>query len=135
MAVNSGRSRTQDQLHIHVDRVDPRLRSALRANPPSRKNRKASICVRGPAATALDASAPRRLSENIFVMIASELPVVGADSYDETVAVVGYGQESGARSFVVLENDLGGHSEDLFDNDCRRPNSRAPVKFLVLPAN
>jgi CDP-diacylglycerol pyrophosphatase len=118
MAVNSSSRRTQDQLHIHVDCVDARLKRALQARPPRRA---------GWFDLDLDPWADRYrakrlddagLDRNIFKMVADEIPGAKTHMGDQSVAVVGYESAAGARGFVVLTSGDGGHAEELLDHEC-----------------
>ncbi|MGD0635825.1 MAG: CDP-diacylglycerol diphosphatase [Beijerinckiaceae bacterium] len=118
MAVNSSAKRTQDQLHIHVDCVDARLKRALRAHPP-RRDGWFDLDL-GPwadryRAKRLDAAG---LDRNIFKLIADELPGTKTRMGDQTIAVVGFGAETGDHGFVVLEKGGGGGAEELLDHEC-----------------
>jgi CDP-diacylglycerol pyrophosphatase len=117
MAVNSSRARTQDQLHIHVDCVDARLKRALRAHPP-----------RSDVWTPLDLPWAYRyrakriglkdLDRNIFKMVADETAVAKGRMGEESLAVVGYEAPSGEQGFVVLASGDDGHAEKLLDHQC-----------------
>jgi CDP-diacylglycerol pyrophosphatase len=118
MAVNSRYSRTQDQLHIHVDCVDARLKRALQARTP-RGDGWFDLDLRPWAdryrVKRIDAAG---IDRNIFKMIADELPGAKARMGEQSVAVVGYGAETGEHGFIVMDAGGGGHAEELLDHQC-----------------
>jgi CDP-diacylglycerol pyrophosphatase len=119
MAVNSRRGRSQDQLHIHVDCVDPRLKQAL-ASRASRLSSKWSSLEPGPWAgryrvKEIDAAGVDR---NIFKLVADEIPGAKSRMARQSIAVVGIIGPNGDRGFAVLANSDGGHAEELLDHDC-----------------
>ncbi len=119
MAVNSQARRTQDQLHIHVSCVDPRLRRALKMHPPRRSgwfNLDLGPWADTYRARRIDA---RDLDRNLFRMVADELPGARQSMGEHSLAVVGYGAESGEHGFVLLNSSDGGHAEELLDHSCR----------------
>ena len=91
MAVNSRRGRSQDQLHIHVDCVDPRLKQAL-ASRAGRLSSKWSSLEPGPWAgryrvKEIDAAGVDR---NIFKLVADEIPGAKSKMARQSIAVVGF---------------------------------------------
>ncbi len=124
MAVNSRRGRSQDQLHIHVDCVDPRLKLAL-ASRANRLSSKWSSLEPGPWASRyrvkeIDAAGVDR---NIFKLVADEIPGAKSRMARQSIAVVGFIGQNGDRGFAVLVNSDGGHAEELLDHDCSPSNS------------
>ncbi len=127
MAVNSAATRTQDQLHIHVDCVDPRLKAVLQKTPLSRdKWRKLDLRPWAGRyfAKRIDGD---KIRQNIFAMIAREIPGAADNMADESVAIVGFVPKKGERGFVVLENSYGGHAEQLLDHDCAATRAADPT--------
>jgi CDP-diacylglycerol pyrophosphatase len=119
MAVNSQSRRTQDQFHIHVSCVDPRLKRALKNHPPRRTGW--SDLNLGPwaddyRARRIDA---RDIDSNLFRMVADELPGVKERMGEQSLAVIGYASEKGEHDFVLLESGDGGHAEELLDHSCQ----------------
>ncbi len=119
MAVNSRRGRSQDQLHIHVDCVDPRLKLAL-ASRAGRLSSKWSNLEPGPWAgryrvKEIDAAGVDR---NIFKLVADEIPGAKSRMARQSIAVVGFIGPNGDRGFAVLASSDGGHAEELLDHDC-----------------
>jgi CDP-diacylglycerol pyrophosphatase len=119
MAVNSRRGRSQDQLHIHVDCVDRRLKLAL-ASRASRLSSKWSSLDPGPwggryRVKEIDAAGVDR---NIFKLVADEIPGAKSSMARQSIAVVGFIAPNGDRGFAVLATADGGHAEELLDHDC-----------------
>ncbi|WP_294536482.1 CDP-diacylglycerol diphosphatase [uncultured Rhodoblastus sp.] len=117
MAVNSSRARTQDQLHIHVDCVDARLKRALRAHPP-RSDGWTPIDLPWAYRYRAKRIGAKDLDRNIFKMVADETPSAKGRTGRETLAVVGYEAPSGEEGFVVLASGDDGHAEKLLDHRC-----------------
>ena len=128
LAINSIASRSQDQLHIHMDCVQPDLQKTLREH-------EASI---GPQWAPLDAPFPghhyyvamwvpgeRLGSSNPFQLLANGLPGAQKNMGDRTLVVVGYTRTNGIAGFVILEDQVNrashdsAHGEDLLDHTCR----------------
>lgn len=119
MAINSLPGRSQDQLHIHVDCVDPRLKPALINVGRPRKNW-FELDLR-PWAGRYRARLlrPESLDQNIFRMVAAEIPRARDHMEHETIAVIGFDDAKSGRGFVLLEAGNGGHAEELLDHRCR----------------
>jgi CDP-diacylglycerol pyrophosphatase len=117
MAVNSSGARTQDQLHIHVDCVDARLKRALRAHPP-RSDGWSPLELSWADRYRAKRVAAKDLDRNIFKMVADETPGAKRRMGEESLAVVGYEAPSGEQGFVVLASGDFGHAEELLDHQC-----------------
>ncbi len=117
MAINSSGSRTQDQMHIHVDCVDGRLKSALRAHPP-RRDGWTDLDLPWADRYRAKQIGIKDLDRNIFKMVADETPGAKRRMGEESLAVVGYEGPSGERGFVVLASGGDGHAEELLDHQC-----------------
>ena len=119
MAVNSRERRTQDQFHIHVSCVDPRLRRALEMHPP-RRSGWFNLDL-GPWADHYRAKRieSRDLDRNLFRMVAEELPGARESMGLQSLAVIGYGSETGEHGFLLLDSGDGGHAEELLDHSCQ----------------
>jgi CDP-diacylglycerol pyrophosphatase len=118
MAVNSSSRRTQDQLHIHVDCVDARLKRALQSHVPRHDgwfDLDLAPWADNYRARRLDAAG---LDRNIFKIVADEVPGAKMHMGEQSVAVVGYESLAGGRGFVVLASGDRGHAEELLDHDC-----------------
>jgi len=125
MAINSARKRTQDQLHIHVDCVDVRLKRALASHAERISTKWSTLDLRPrDDQYRVKSIGAAGLNRDIFKMVADEVP--GARSHMElqTIAVVGReDRSSGDRGFVVLVNSKSGHAEALLDHSCSTDQS------------
>ncbi|MCI4680470.1 CDP-diacylglycerol diphosphatase [Rhodoblastus acidophilus] len=119
MAINSRFARSQDQLHIHVDCVKPRLKAELARAARGRKGwfeidlRPWAGRYRARRLRAAD------LDQNIFRMVALEIPRARDNMASETIAVIGLDEPRGGRGFLLLVAGGGGHAEELLDHQCR----------------
>lgn len=126
MAINSQPGRSQDQLHIHVDCVDPRLRQAL-ARAVRSQNGWFEIDL-APWAGRYRARRLKtsELDQNIFRMVALEIPRARDNMADETIAVIGLEDSHREKGFVLLAAGDGGHAEELLDHQCRLARNGSP---------
>ena len=120
MAINSRASRSQDQLHIHVACLDPRVKAALAAHPPAK-----SGWTRVDFAPWAGAYRVRRieladLNRNLFKMVADEIPGARRAMASHSLAVAPIGAERNP-VFALLDNGRDGHAEELLDLQCREP--------------
>lgn len=122
MAINGAGSRSQDQLHIHIDCIRQDVRAALRA-------RSAGITAHWtdlPVVLAGRHYRARRITgdepePDPFALLAEDAQAAGAPMREETLAVIGAQLENGKDGFILLaERKAGGrgHSEDLLDHAC-----------------
>jgi CDP-diacylglycerol pyrophosphatase len=119
MVINSKQGRMQDQLHIHVDCVDARLKRAL-ASYAGNISTKWSVLDLRPWADqyrikSIDVAG---LNQNIFKLIAEEVPGARSRMALQTIGVVGLLDRNGERGFAVLVNSDGGTAEKLLDHTC-----------------
>ena len=134
LAINSAPGRSQDQLHIHIDCVDPDVQAALRG-------RAASIGVHwAPLDVAFSdhhywamwVPGERLGANNPFRLLAEGLPGAAQDMGDRTLVVVGSTRADGTQGFVILEDrvdrahDDTAHGEELMDHSCRVAASAPP---------
>jgi CDP-diacylglycerol pyrophosphatase len=120
MAINSKPGRTQDQMHIHVDCVDARLKRAL-ADAGARLSTKnwVDLELKPWAGRYRAKRLPETgLEQNVFQMVAQDMRA-RAQMGMRTIAVVGSVDAKGERGFVVLEKGGGGSAERLLDHRCR----------------
>jgi CDP-diacylglycerol pyrophosphatase len=119
MTINSRRGRTQDQLHIHVDCVDPRLKRALASRAGRLSSKWSTLDLRPWAARYrikdIDAAG---INQNIFKLIADEIPGARSRMALQSIGVVGSIGPNGGHGFTVLVNSSGGHAEELLDHTC-----------------
>jgi CDP-diacylglycerol pyrophosphatase len=119
MAINSRDGRSQDQLHIHVDCVEPWLKRAI-----ARAARGRSGWFEMDLRPWSGRYHARRLSaedvnRNLFRMVAMEIPGVRDNMADQTIAVIGLGEPRAGQGFLLLVADDGSHAENLLDHKCR----------------
>jgi CDP-diacylglycerol pyrophosphatase len=120
MAINSSASRTQDQLHIHVDCVNARVKKALGA--AKRLSKTWSTLDFRPFAGRYRAKRIEavELGRSVFQMVASEIPGAHKRMGMQSIAVIGFVGADDDRGFVVLVNGNGGHAEELLDHQCSK---------------
>jgi CDP-diacylglycerol pyrophosphatase len=127
LAINSAIARSQDQLHIHIDCVQPDVHDALVKHmreigtgwaPFPVELHGLPYLARRLAATDLAAQDP-------FKLLAAGVPGAAQDMRDETLALVGADFGGGEKGFVLLAGraDLAkmrlAHGANLLDHTCR----------------
>ena len=126
LAINSDVGRSQDQLHIHVDCVQPEVQATLRDEGAAIGNRWAPLDVElsGHHYWAMWVAGERLGANNPFRLMAEGLPGAAQDMGDRTLVVVGSSRANGAAGFVILEDqvDKENHDmasgEELLDHSC-----------------
>ena len=125
LAVNSPGGRSQNQLHIHIDCIDPQVRAALAARQDSLGSVWAPLGVplMGHSYRALRVESPDLEGVNPFKLLAAD---VGADGMKRhTLAAVGAHFADGRDGFILLDDFAGStpgdyaSSEELQDHDCK----------------
>lgn len=119
LAINSQGNRTQDQLHIHVDCVDARLKRVLASQAEHISEKWSALNLEPWAGRYLIKSiGVAGLRQNIFKIIAREVP--GAQSHMglQTIAIAGYPGKDGEQDVALLVNSANGHAEELLDHSC-----------------
>jgi len=127
LAINSAAGRSQDQLHIHVDCIQPDVHQALREHEASIGNRWAALDVyfSGHRYEAMWVPGERLGSNNPFRLLAEGIPGAAQDMGDRTLVVVGSFRANGAAGFIILEDQVSreshdsGYGEELLDHACR----------------
>jgi CDP-diacylglycerol pyrophosphatase len=123
LAVNSAASRTQDQLHIHIDCVRPDVAAALKAEAPRiglhwRALRNPSF----PGFRARWAPGPE-LGADPFKLLAHADPTARADMQNESLFVMGATRAGRPGFILVSRHDVPPadviSAEDLLDHSCR----------------
>ncbi len=119
MAINSRPVRTQDQMHIHVDCLDARLKQALAA--ASLSTQRWTTLNLKPWAGRYRAKrlAESGLERSPFQTVAEEIPSARTSMSLQTIAVAGVTDAKGRRGFVLLVKGAGGSAEKLLDHECR----------------
>ena len=123
MAINAANSRSQDQLHIHIDCLRPDVRNALLARieeiTPKWAVLPVDLAGRVYRARWTDGAWPE---PDPFILLADDAHALGAPMRDETLAVIGARRRDGKKGFILLAYRAveGGraHAEDLLDHSC-----------------
>jgi CDP-diacylglycerol pyrophosphatase len=125
LAINSVLARSQDQLHIHIDCVQPDVRAALAAHSGDigRTWTELPFDLRGRRYFAMHLDAAGLAAQDPFKRAASGL-VASGDLARETLVVIGANFAEGEKGFVLLAGKADplkgdfGHGEDLLDHAC-----------------
>lgn len=127
LAVNSAPSRSQDQLHIHIDCVRPEVRYGLH-------NREDAIGGNwtpfplpffGQHYTAMWVPGEDLGASNPFRLLADGVPSAARDMGNRTLVMIGLTRANGTRGFVLLTDRYGAvrgdlaYGEELLDHSCR----------------
>jgi len=123
MAINSRSARTQDQMHIHVDCLDPRLKNAL-ADAKLSTLRWSTLRLKPWGRYRAKRLAGNGLEQSPFQTVAKEIPGAKSSMDEQTIAVAGVTDPKGERGFVLLEKGGGGAAEELLDHRCRAERRR-----------
>jgi len=126
LAVNSYISRSQDQLHIHIECLAPEVSEQLRRHAPEIGPTwaKLEFDLAGQRYMAMRVESSDLRSVNPFMTLSTGLHVEGRDMERETLVVVGASFGDGKDGFIFLEDHADpatgdtGHGEDLLDNSC-----------------
>jgi CDP-diacylglycerol pyrophosphatase len=127
LAINSAESRSQDDLHIHIDCVRSDVFEALHANQKSIGNQWAAFPhpLFGHQYMAMWLPGDHLGPSNPFRLLADGLPGARQDMGDRTLVVVGLTRADGTKGFVLLEDQVSKAShdmasgEELQDHSCR----------------
>jgi CDP-diacylglycerol pyrophosphatase len=128
MAVNSKMSRSQDQLHIHVECIRPSVQKTLQARMPAIGEKWAPLeaDLGGQRYDAMWVPG-EQLSRSPFQLLAKDIPGAAQDMVDRTLVVVGASRPDGKPGFVLLEDAVKqgdrAHGEELLDPGCRVANA------------
>ncbi len=127
LAVNSRFGRSQDQLHIHVDCIRPKVREALArdaAEIGSGTWTSVKVMPHAPRYWAKGVQGETLAGVNVFDLVADGLHVSPDDMDEITIVVVGSDDIAGKPGFVVLARKRltqvydEGHGEALMDHSC-----------------
>jgi len=127
LAINSTASRSQDQLHIHIDCIQPEVLEVLHTNQTAITSRWAPFPVPlfGRRYAAMWVAGEDLGPSNPFRLLAEELPGAARDMGDYTLAAVGFTRADGTPGFVLLADRVGtvrddsAYGEQLLDHACR----------------
>jgi len=123
MAINSRYGRTQDQMHIHVDCLDARLKQAL-AGAKLSTQRWSTLNLKPWGRYRVKRLAENGLEQSPFQTVAREIPGAKTRMDEQTIAVAGVTDHKGERGFALLEKGAGGSAEELLDHQCRAERRR-----------
>ena len=118
MAINSSAGRTQDQMHIHVDCLDARLKKAL-AGAKLSTQRWSTLSLKLWGRYRVKRLPEDGLEHSVFQQVAKEVPGARTSMSLQTIAVVGVTDGKGERGFALLEKGAGGSTEEPLDHKCR----------------
>ena len=118
MAINSRPARTQDQMHIHVDCIDARLKKAL-AGAKLSTQRWSLLSLKPWGSYRVKRLPESGLERSVFLTVAKEVPGARTSMGLQTIAVAGVTGAKGERGFALLAKGAGGSAEELLDHQCR----------------
>ncbi len=130
LAINARASRSQDQLHIHLDCISERARDFLANGDIGTQWRDLSFNGKSVRAMLIPADQPS-LSVNPFGLVRQD---VGGDIADRGVFMAYVKPASGTAGFVVVDEPVdkvrgsNGHASDFLDRGCKLGRSLAPDK-------
>jgi CDP-diacylglycerol pyrophosphatase len=127
LAINSGVSRSQDQLHIHFSCVRADVFEALHKNERRIGNHWASfhIPLFGQPYMAMWVPGEHLGPHNPFRLLAEGLPNATSNMADRTLVVIGFTRSEGTQGFVILAGELNvqkgdmANGEELLDHSCQ----------------
>ncbi len=126
LAINSGVSRSQDQLHIHFSCVRAEVVQTLHKNERQIGSHWARFKapLYGQHYMAMWVSGENLNPHNPFRLLAEGLPNATLNMADRTLVVIGFTRSEGTPGFVILAGELNvqkgdlANGEDLLDNSC-----------------
>jgi CDP-diacylglycerol pyrophosphatase len=130
MAINSAMQRSQDQLHIHIDCIQPEVLTQLSDYMDSISEQWTLLPFRlmGRQYMARRLEVPELLVVNPFLLLYSTNAAAHSDMSKQTEVIIGANLGQGREGFVVLSQqanpaDQGsGHGEELLDRTCALMN-------------
>ncbi len=136
LAVNSALSRTQDQLHIHVDCLRPDVAAALRVHGDRIGRRWSNLPtpLAGKRYRAMRVLGLELGSRDPFKVLADGDPIARTDMGEQTLVVAGYRSRHGKPGFVLLAGRADpstgdrAHGEDLLDHRCQALQPAPPTQ-------
>jgi CDP-diacylglycerol pyrophosphatase len=143
LAINSIYGRSQNQLHIHIDCVQPDVRQALEANEARIGHRWSSLDVplHGHAYHVRRIEGSDLGARDPFKLLAEGDPRARGDMGRETLAVIGASFADGQPGFVLLSDHADllnadrGASEELLDHSCAVLTEPGPAPAGVAKPN
>ena len=121
LAINPPSARSQEQLHIHVDCIQPDVRAALHALPVSDGWTLLPTPLAGQRYAAIRLAGDT-LARNPFTVLADGIPGARAAMDRYTLVLTGANDPADGDGFILLAGHVGaegrGHGEDLEDHRC-----------------
>lgn len=130
LAINARTSRSQDQLHIHLDCISERARDFLASGDIGTQWRDLKFNGKPVRARLIPTEQPS-LSVNPFNLVRQD---VGGDIGDRGVFLTYVKPASGAAGFVVVDEPVdkaaggNGHASDFLDRGCKLGRALAPAQ-------
>jgi CDP-diacylglycerol pyrophosphatase len=126
LAINSARGRSQNQLHIHIDCVEPEVRRILKAEEPriGRRFSDERVNFHGHGYRVMKIASESLAGVNPFAVVAGALPEARKAMGDQTIALVGARFRDGRDGFYLLEDQanflFGDHASgaEILDHAC-----------------
>jgi CDP-diacylglycerol pyrophosphatase len=118
LAVNSMKSRTQDQFHIHIDCLAAPVEKTLASNGPKTEGPWRPLLLMGRRYWIKAIDKPDLETTNVVGRIAADLPQARRAMHRVNVVVVGAELASARPGFYILTNWERPSAEALMDHDC-----------------
>jgi CDP-diacylglycerol pyrophosphatase len=133
LAINSTSGRTQNQLHIHIDCMDPAVVAALGAQKGSISEQWQALAVpldghRYRARLITDATLAHT---DPFELLLADVQSRGVSMADQTLLLTGTTLANGQPAFILLNDQVNGldraSAEELLDHACQLRGQNAPA--------
>lgn len=124
LAINARASRSQDQLHIHVDCISERARDFLASSQIDMRWRDARFDGK-PVRTRLIPATDAILPADPFAVVAQDVADTGGNLADRGVFLAYIAPPGGTAGFVVVDQPVDaasgskGHASDFLDRGCK----------------
>ena len=121
LAINPPSARSQEQLHIHIDCIQPAVRAALATLPVTSGWTMLPLALAGQRYAAIRLAGDG-LQANPFDVLADGLPGARGSMALYTLVLVGSTDPEAGNGFILLAGRVGpdgpGHGEDIEDHGC-----------------
>ena len=133
LAINSTSGRTQNQLHIHIDCMDPEIAAAIAAQKGGIGEQWQELAApldghRYRARLVTDATLAHT---DPFKLLLADVQSRGVSMADQTLLLTGTTLADGQPAFILLNDQVRGldraSSEELLDHSCRLRKRSAPL--------
>jgi CDP-diacylglycerol pyrophosphatase len=124
LAINSASGRTQNQLHIHIDCMQPAVAATLAAHRTEidTRWRALPVTLKGHTYRARVMDETTLEHDDPFKDLSAEIAPLGETMGDQTLLVTGTTLADGTPGFILLNDHVDGldraSSEELLDHDC-----------------